>query len=123
MNPGYLGRSELPEGLKALFRPITAAWPGRSRDSHLSTATVGFLRHLTSVEVELEPRPALVSKRTVFCQGDGARFQAHHGEHVHGRLTCGRRTQFRCGEEGGFLIKWNGMLSGSSCSYIDTCDL
>ena len=42
MNPGYIGRSDLPEGLKALFRPITVVVPDFGMISENCLMAVGF---------------------------------------------------------------------------------
>jgi len=43
MNPGYIGRSELPEGLKALFRPITVVVPDLELISQNMLMAEGFV--------------------------------------------------------------------------------
>ncbi|CAM9114065.1 unnamed protein product, partial [Sphacelaria rigidula] len=44
MNPGYLGRSELPEGLKVLFRPITVMVPDLVLICENMLMAEGFMR-------------------------------------------------------------------------------
>lgn len=43
MNPGYAGRTELPESVKALFRPVTCILPDKELICLISLFSDGFL--------------------------------------------------------------------------------
>lgn len=44
MNPGYAGRTELPESIKALFRPVVCIVPDMEQICLISLFSDGFLQ-------------------------------------------------------------------------------
>lgn len=66
MNPGYAGRTELPESVKALFRPVVCIVPDLELICLIMLFSEGFLQAKVR-EPHFLFKPLAVSSCQVFC--------------------------------------------------------